>query len=205
MKKIIVVILLFVGLSSCMNFNPTFDKLSELEKNKYQPKEYDSSETKLFFQMLDTNISVYKLDLNILKELIKQSDKRYFLLVSYTYWCPSSKVVFDSIVNADYHNTQLILFTPDDWYYVPNYKRFLKKHQYYQPTFILDIYQYGFGYNPHKRFDKFKSEISKNLTEIGGFPSYLLIDSNLNVLLKRSGGGFNGLLLEINEIVKTKS
>lgn len=195
----IFIILIVLLLSSCMNFNPTYDRLSIVEKKKYEPKDYDSEEINNL-QILDTNINIYKFDIDILKDLIKQSNKKYFLLVSYTFWCPSSKAVFDSIVNFDYSNTQLLLFTPDDWYYLPNYKRFLKKKQYFLPTYILDINKFGFGYNPHNRFDNFKNEISSDLNDIGGFPSYILIDRNFKIVFKRSGGDISSLFFEINRI-----
>lgn len=185
-----------------MRFNPTYDKLSEIEKKNYTPQECDTVNLKMFALTSDTNINVYKLDINKLKSLIKQSEKKYFLLVSYTFWCPSSKSVFDSIVNSKFTNTQLVLFTPDDWYYLPNYKRFLKMKQVYFPTYILDIYNYGFGYNPHKRFDKFKIEISNKLEDIGGFPSYILVDKDLNLIYQKSGGNFIDLLKEINNLTK---
>lgn len=198
MKRVHVLIIIVFTLSSCMNFN----KLSDNNKKEYEPKECNIFDQKRLAHASDTNISIYKLDYNVLKELINQSDEKYFLLVSYTYWCPSSKLVFDSIVNSTFKNTQLILFTPDDWYYIPNYKSFLKKKQYYTPTYILDIYKYGLGYNPHKRFDKFKKEISNDLEEIGGFPSYILIDKDLNLILKRTGGNFKKLLIEINNLAE---
>ncbi len=202
MKRVHVLVIIVFTLSSCMNFNPTYNKLSDIDKKNYEPIVYNALDLKLFVQSSDTNISIYKLDISVLKELMKQSEEKYFLLVSYTFWCPSSKLVFDSIVNSTFKNTQLILFTPDDWYYIPNYKRFLKKKQYYTPTYILDIYKYGLGYNPHKRFDKFKKEISNDLEEIGGFPSYILIDKDLNLILKRTGGNFKKLLIEINNLAE---
>ncbi len=183
-----------------MSFNPTYDKLSEIEQKNYTPQEFDTINLKMVAQAVDTNI--YKLDISRLKSLIKQSEKNYFLLVSYTFWCPSSKSVFDSIVNSKFTNTQLVLFTPDDWYYLPNYKRFLKKKQVYFPTYILDIYKYGFGYNPHKRFDKFKNEISNKLEDIGGFPSYILIDKDLKLIYQKSGGNFIDLLTELTKLTK---
>lgn len=127
------------------------------------------------------------------------SNKNYFLLVSYTFWCPSSKSVFDSIINSKYSNTQLVLFTPDDWYYIPNYEKFLKNKQCFFLTFILDFYKFGFGYNPHKRFDNFKKHISKDLEEIGGFPSYILIDRNFKLLFCKSGGDFKSIWMEMEK------
>jgi len=66
-------------------------------------------------------------------------------------------------------------------------------------TFILDFYKFGFGYNPHKRFDNFKKHISKDLEEIGGFPSYILIDRNFKLLFCKSGGDFKSIWMEMEK------
>jgi len=167
---------LIIFFSGC--FNPTYTK-KKLVNPPPKLSEF-SSELK--------DSTIYSIDAVTLKNYLAKSNRKYNLIVSYTYWCPTANYSFNDFASLSLDsNINLIFFTADDWFYLENYKTYLKNKNYYKPTFILDIQRYGTKFNPHPKYKKFFREITETDINIGGFPSYILLDSNLSLIYSKSG------------------
>jgi hypothetical protein len=191
MKWLVCILILFAG----CGINPTYRKLDLQQKTICTPATITDSLR---------NDSIYSLTYADFKTLVFKSNKPYHLYISYTYWCHSVKFNFPSLLSLDtISNLQTYFVTPDDWYYLNQYKNYLYWQNYHNPTFILNIHAYGNKFNPHKRFSRFKREFCLDCKEVSGFPSLMLFDKNCNLIFKDNGNFRPDLLVQIKNLIST--
>jgi len=184
MRWVVYILFLFAG----CGVNPTYRKLDVNQKKTCMPAS--------IIGMLQ-NDSIYSLTYSQFKTLVLNSSKQYHLYISYTYWCPSANHSFPQLAKLDsLPNLQTYFVTPDDWYYLNQYKNYLYWQNYHKPTFILNIHTYGNKFNPHTRFNRFKREFCLDCENVSGFPSLLLFDKNCHLIYKDNSGNFSSALIE---------
>ncbi len=177
MIKIFAGYFLLINLLGCVNPTYTNRKLSA------PPPSLISN-----IQNLDS-CQIYSINHYSFINYLTKTGKKFNLIVSYTYWCPTAKYSFDEFVSLSQRNNVSVYFiTADDWFYIDKYKEYLRTKKYTKPTFILDINEYGKKFNPHPKNEQFFKEMCGNcIKNIEGFPSYVLLDSNLKYLHSASG------------------
>ncbi len=176
-SRFFLILILFVYYS-CVNPTYTNQKLSK-EK---APKNL----TELNYVVNENEI--YSINHEELKKYLKLRNRKINIIVSYTYWCPSANYSFDEFASLEKDtNNTLVFFTADDWFYISEYKQYLTYKKFRSPTFILDINVYGKQFNPHPKYKKFFKQICTSCDTIGGFPSYIILDNELNLLYAKSG------------------
>lgn len=185
MNKFIILLFLAVGFSSCITINMHKAVRMPIEKQgKYKPENI-SLEKKDILNYINKTQKIYLLDKDILKSIVNNSSKEYFLIIGYNSWCASSTNILFSDILPKYgkkRNTQLILVCIDDWMYKKQTMEYLKMNNYKYPSFMLDMHKYGYGFNLHNKFIAFAKDLSPSSKLDIGLNAYLLIDKNLNII-----------------------
>ncbi len=180
-----IIIVFFLFFTSCGTLiNPVYNKLSNKNKVKYLP---DLATTK------NKHPKVLIIDKNILENLILISQKKYFLIVMYAIWCKPCVSEMPSLLQY-YANTkklQIYFVSSDDWININRIKQYWQERDFFEDTFIIDLYRYGhvnhLMLGEKKRFIGFVNDICLNCKDIGGYPSFILLDKHKNILFKHTG------------------
>jgi hypothetical protein len=168
MKNLLITIIALVFIVCACN--PTYTNKKLQQAPPYLKAVYNLSDT-----------GIYVIDASSFKEYVKANSKKHNVIVSYTYWCPASKQTFDTLVALENDSINVFFFTAEDWYYIDDYRTYLRIKQYTKPSFILDINTYGKKFNPHPKYKKFFAELSNGqMRNYGGFPSYLILNRELD-------------------------
>lgn len=167
-------------LTSC---GTNYLKLSEKNKEKYQlSKDYNEHNQEHIY-LIDSTIALEKINMA----------KKPILFVMFTSWCSGSKKTVPELLQIEKtKNIQVVLVTPDDWTYKFNYVDYRKELKYDGSIYMIDRSKFRTG-NIQKRMSYFASTFTSDITDIGGFPSCVLLDKN-GVSL------FSGLLDEDGKI-----
>jgi len=176
---------LIFSVQSCV-VNQTYDRMSQADKILNTPLKIPDN----FVFETDTEISnendvrIYSLDSSNLDIIIRNSQGKLSWIIVYAYWCkPCAEALPAELALAKKHydNVQLVLVTADNWSELQHIKSFLFKNNYPNPSFILDMNEYGNKYFGNERLNLFLKEF-KIEEKISGYPINLLVDSHRNVL-----------------------
>ncbi|MDR0790078.1 MAG: hypothetical protein LBO06_04715 [Bacteroidales bacterium] len=182
--KQLVLLLLCVSVCSCIRVNPPYAGIEKLHP-EYQLREMDFDRDEVYVK--DTNISLYKMDKQVLQNVIAHSQKQYFLLYSFNIFCSNPNCLYyDTVVKQFYENTDvaLLLVSSDNPLFKHSTEECFKDFGY--PVFMLDPYRYGSERNlsSEYRFISFLSEINPSTKLEQTSNLFILFDKNMNALLE---------------------
>ena len=146
------------------------------------------------------SISIINLNFQILKELIKYSNKEYHLIVLFVDWCKPSRERIPMIdsVTSGFQNLFVYYVYPDREKNLKFLKRYLRNQSIIRKAYVLDNTYKG---NVARRFIAFRNQICADCENYLGFPTVILMDKSMKVLFKATGGDIEGLkdfLIEFN-------
>lgn len=130
-------------------------------------------------------IAVYELNGEFFKEIVAQSNNDYHLLVLYADWCKPCLEKMESIrsLASENRNVNFYYLSADKSRRIPVIADYMRRKGMVTPTFILSK---EYKRNVKKRFTRFREEICSDCEDIGGFPSFILFDKEMNVLFKNT-------------------
>ena len=192
-------LILFVLLcaTSCIKITTTrYENINPSEKKQlrsYKLKEANIN-TMDFLSQRDKTPQIYRLDSLQLTKIVATTSKKQILLVAYSCWCAASTDIFDSIVNSiDTNNTALCLISTDNYSFKRETEQFLLSHNYFHPTFMLDLKLYGSGINFNTKFLNFAKQMFPNIDLKTGLNSCFLLDPSMEVMYGGSIDEFLGM------------
>ena len=182
--KHVLLLLVCICTYSCIQFNPPYAGMEESHP-WFKLQEMDFARDEVYVK--DTNASLYKMDGEVLKNVISHSQKQYFLLYSFDIFCSNLNCRFyDTVVRQfhDHNEVALLLVSAESPVFRTSIEECFKSFGY--PVFMLDPYRYGSKRNtsPDRRFNSFLSEINPLTKLDDSSNSFLLLDKNMKVLLE---------------------
>ncbi|KGE14687.1 hypothetical protein [Sphingobacterium deserti] len=144
-----------------------FHGLSDQEKRKYQVFKYSDST-----KVADDLLAITSEDIPTLTH-----ENNRNLIIFFTSWCPGSKEnipkVITTLRNSDIN---IVLITPDDYYFKSNYEKYRAELDYSKSVYFLDADVYT-SWNPHKKMKAFMKEAFPAIKNVRGFPSGLYTEN----------------------------
>ncbi|MDR0971209.1 MAG: hypothetical protein LBM25_02365 [Bacteroidales bacterium] len=193
MKKIflplIILLISVISFHSCQtigNMAPRYKTASKEEQKENTPLEINlASLDKDFLNKEDTNIVFYKIDVDILKEVIRKSGNEYTLCASFYYFCDVGKLYFDTLMQfAKKNNINFVVLETTDWLHQKRTRQFFKEKDYYKPLLALDLSKYSYDFDSRRRWRRFIKALGiKNYKEFFGHDDFILFDKDANIVL----------------------
>lgn len=169
MKYPAIIILFLFILSSCKSH---YHSLAGNEKEKYQLPKYSSNTQ-------PSEDHLVALRSQNITELIEPHQKN--IIVFFTSWCPYSKeTIPELLTNIEESDINLILITPDDFYFKGNYEKYREELDYSDTIYFLDAEVYN-SWNQHKKMKAFMKEAFPSIKNVKGFPSGLYLEEGIVV------------------------
>ncbi len=184
-----ILMLLSIG---CGTFiNPRYVKLSKKNQEKLKPQFVDNvQEFYASYYNAGEKHEIYVLDSDGIKELIKEKEDSYSLIVFYAYWCGpcrSQMPKIDSLHRAYPDLLNVLYVSTGDWANLEMDRKYLQSQKVLAGASLgLDIYKYGTEYVHNPRKEKFILELGVEW-DYFGFPTLILVDSNLNATHLQEG------------------
>ena len=187
MKKYIILVACSILMSSCGVFvNKTYKYANDVTKDKFRPMEINLENIdKDFLSEYDSAITFYRIDANIIKNIVLNSNEKYVLFVSFYGFCEYSSNYFDSVyIYAEQNNLPIFVIDNTDWLYQDRTRSFLRSKGYNYHVYAMDINKYGNQFHCRKRWRKFISELcSDRNTELWGYNDIILFSQKGDILL----------------------
>jgi len=210
MKKVLLFLAVLLSISFMMGscvVNPSYMGLEEKNPEKYKLADVDLS-CRNFLSTKGKEVKIYKLDKDILKSVINNSDKDYFMLYAYNSWCSSAQCGYFDTVLHNFQGTrdiQLILICADNILEKESTERFLNAYRFYYPTFFLDANKYGNKRNLFSaaRYTSFISDVNPRTKTTESMNSYVFLDKSLNIISE--GLYKSSTYKEMLELIKTSN
>ena len=191
MKKIVILLLL----NSILSFSQTT-----------KSKNIDFNQISSFYDLNDS--TTYTLNKRDLFELIKKSQKKFTLVLSYGFWCkPCNKYLPQllNFINKNKETIELVLINvePDNSkrLYLNNY--FLEKRfNYVKPTFMISE---EYGTAKWKKYDGFLIDLigqEKYIKTMSGMSQHVLYKDNKIVYLSNYNLSDEKVLEDLNNLIK---
>jgi hypothetical protein len=186
--QIIIMLISITSFHSCQmigNINSRYKTASKEKQKENTPLEINlASLDKNFLNKEDTNIVFYKIDVDILKDIIRKSENKYTLCASFYYFCDGGRLIFDSIIQfANNNNINLVVLETTDWLYKKGAQHFFKEKKYYKPLLALDLSKYGYDFDNRRRWRRFVEELGiENYKDFYGLSDIILFDKNANIV-----------------------
>lgn len=164
MKSPLYIILTIACFTACKS---PFHGLSDQEKRKYQISKYSDSTS-----AADDLLAITSEDI---PTLTHENDRN--LIIFFTSWCPGSKENLPKVITT-LRNSEIniVLITPDDYYFKSNYEKYRLELDYSKRVYFLDADVYT-SWNPHKKMKAFMKEAFPAIKNVRGFPSGLYTEN----------------------------
>lgn len=145
-----------------------------------------------FGQVRERTTKIIETNDSLIKDVIKNSEKEYHLLILYVDWCKPCRDSLPSLFQVlyEYPSLESYFIYVDKTSYINLLSKYLEKNPGIKQSYILDNSYTG---NVKKRLIKFRNQFCDNCSEVEGLPSVILINKDYEVLFKRSGTDHNFL------------
>ncbi|MDR0971664.1 MAG: hypothetical protein LBM25_04690 [Bacteroidales bacterium] len=193
MKKIflplIILLISVISFQSCQTIgnllNSRYKTASKKDKKENTPLEINlASLDKDFLNKEDTNVLFYRINADILKEVIRKSENKYTLCVSFNLMCNFAVMKFDSTMQfLKENNINFVVLEPTDWLYQKYTRYFFKQRKYYKPLLTLDLSKYGYDYDSRRRWRRFIKDLGiENYKDFYVNSEFILFDKDANIV-----------------------
>lgn len=131
-------------------------------------------------------IVIYELNDSLFYNIIKKSNQKLHLAVFYVDWCKPchESLILLHEINNSYKDLNIYFINPDKDKHSNLIGNHLKKVNLLTPTFILTKNYKG---NVKNRFVKFRNQICSDCNKYLGFPTIILFNKSMEIILKKTG------------------
>lgn len=197
------VTLLFLG-CGIIEFVPTFESLKPEERKLIEPEQMQLVNFQKEYHDLEKHL-VFRSDAKFANEIISKSQFNYSLVIFYAHWCYPCKVEVKKLskyLSGKDYSLQLLFISTVEWAEIEKDKDYLINNDFdLGASLVVDIYKYGNKISPRNRFRNFFTELnlSKENPDTLGYPTFMLVNEELNSLYISSGA------LDTNKLTKILS
>lgn len=132
------------------------------------------------------SVNIVNLNQQIFKELIKNSNSDYHLVVFYAEWCKpcTEKMPIINSIASEFENLTSYYIYTDTEKNLKFLRKYLLSQSFITKTYVLDNTYKG---NVKRRFKSFRDQICSECENNIGFPTVILLDKNMKVLYNETG------------------
>ena len=157
---------------------------------------------------LENKPNIFITDFNDLDTLIKRSKKKYKIVYNFSSTCPASTETFPSLLkflNENEHLFDLFNVSGVKYKWIPRISEYLKKINYFNPVYIVDIKKYGKYGNRFKRLAKVTKQICNecNTNKMGASSFFVVDENNEFVFFTNYHATFEQDLNQLKQLIKT--
>lgn len=173
--------------------NPKYEDLTKNEQERIAPDSLESIDG--FYKAYEdlSTKNIYKVDAKTTKEIIKNSDKEFVLIIFYANWCSPCKKQMPYIkefYNKNKNLITLLYVSTSEWSQLNKDREYLNSlNLLVGASLVVDINKYGNKLSPKKRFISYFKDLNFSNFDSNkiGFPTYVLVKNDLTHIYTNSG------------------